>query len=70
MNEIYEMNAFKNDLMQLVINCQFDEFRPKVGLSSINDVFILGLEALLWILGDQTHHKLLSGARAELPTLS
>jgi hypothetical protein len=25
-----ELLAFKNDLMQLVVNCQFKEFRPRV----------------------------------------
>jgi hypothetical protein len=25
-----ELLAFKNDLMQLVVNCQFKDFRPRV----------------------------------------
>ena len=30
MNDSGELLAFKNDLMQLAVNCQFKDFRPRV----------------------------------------
>jgi hypothetical protein len=62
-----EMLAFKNDLMQLVVFCQFKEFRPRVRLCLEN--YFIGLETILGVPGDQVDDKLLSRFGSELPSL-
>jgi hypothetical protein len=37
-----ELLAFKNDLMQLVVNCQFKDFRPRVRICLYLDFYRSG----------------------------
>lgn len=56
MDELQEMAVFKNDLMQLVVNCKMADIRSRV---SSNLTTSLGLEIVLWLSRDKEHYQLL-----------
>jgi len=54
-----EIAMFKNDLMQLVVDCQMSKFRGKVNNHLYLTRNISGLETFLGVSGDKIPYELL-----------